>query len=111
MVPFRGTNSNWHTGRAVFASPVSDFVNMLNLPAGAAKTIPVPEGAGFAVFSATDDIWVRYDDQPFPADMAVDITDGSAPDFNPTSRMIAGVTEINILAEAACQCVISFYGE
>jgi len=109
------TRNGWDQGRGIFATPVSDHRNVLMLETGEAKFIDVPRGASYASFGFSDDTWVVYlpaDAPPTIAEVTSDITDGSAPDFNPTLRLLdEGTKKIGFLTDADDAIVqVSFFG-
>ena len=60
-----------------------------------------------AVFSANGDFWANYDIS-IAAIPSADITDGTAPEFKPTVRLIDDVTTLHLMAPANCLVSILF---
>jgi hypothetical protein len=61
-----------------------------------------------AVFSANCDFWANYDIS-IAAIPSADITDGTAPEFKPTVRLIDDVTTLHLMAPANCLVSILFF--
>lgn len=114
MVPYSSPNQ-WDRGRGAFSLPLSDNINSLTLTPNQPKFLPVPPGARYVSFTASDDFWMRHYGQDQPQDFpeaTSDVIDGSAADFNPTVRQITdAVKSIGLLSDqdGAVVC-ISFYG-
>ena len=114
MVPYSSRNQ-WDRGRGAFSLPLSDNVNALILTANTPSFIDVPGDARYVSFTASDDFWMRHYGEGDPADfqeVASDITDGTAPEFNPTVRQLTGdVVKLGFLSDQAGAVVsVSFYG-
>ncbi len=86
----------------------SDRIDNLVLASGTAKTVTVPEGAGFAVFSATGTFYARFDGGAAAAPGA-DITNGTGSEVNPTARSVAGLPAFSVVAPAACVVAVAWY--
>jgi len=86
---------------------ISDNRNTLVLTANTAESIAVPEGAQIALFSATADFWADYDNTAIVP--SVDITNGTAPELNPTLRRLNNVSNISLISASAAKIQISFY--
>lgn len=115
MTPF-DAGSPADRGRASTAAPVSSNRNVLMLGTGP-QVLAVPEGGRFALFNATGDIWVDYLTDEDDEDIVMptgNITDGTAPDFNPNARFLEEtITKIIVASaseDAAAMVTIQFYG-
>ena len=74
-----------------------------------ADTITVPAGARFALFSASDDFFARYDGQAAVVPSS-DVEDGTGSELNPIVRAVKAGETISIIAAAAATIVtVSFY--
>lgn len=83
------------------------YINTYLLTATVHKTVTVPTGAKFAVFSASSDIWVRVGGTA--AIPAGDTTDGTGAELNPTIRYLGAETTIGIISGYAAKVSIMFY--
>lgn len=92
-------------GDSLFAIEPSDNINALMLD-GADASITVPAGAGYAVFAATDDFYMKLGSAA--AIPGADITNGTGSELNPTVRRVAPGDVIHCIG-AAGVVTISFY--
>lgn len=83
------------------------YVNNYQLVASTLKTVTVPTGARYAIFSATADIWVRIG--AAAAIPAGDVTDGTGSELNPSIRWIQSETSIGVISAYAAKVSITFY--
>ncbi len=96
-----------------FARRPSDYNDVRVLAANTAEAHTVPTGANglkanYVVFSANADFWV--DVGKTAAVPAADITDGTAPDLNPTVLYLGGsVTTISLISTAGGIVGMAFY--
>jgi len=90
-------------GRNTYAIPFAESVYTRVL-AGAAETITVPAGAHFAVFSATDDVWVSNGGTA--AVPAAD-SDTALTELNPTVRVVEPGDVLSLIG--TCTVTVSFY--
>lgn len=91
-------------GRNTFAIPFADSVYTRVL-AGAAETITVPTGARFAVFSATDDVWVSNGGT---AAVPSGDSDTALTELNPAVREVTAGDVLSLIG--TCTVTVSFYG-
>lgn len=84
----------------------SKYVNAYVL-SDTAKTITIPTGAKFVMFSCVSDFYINF------AGTAVipvsDVTDGSASELNPTVRGVDGYTSFSAIASASCVLTVAYY--
>lgn len=85
--------------------PLIGYTQSRALAAGVAKTITVPTGARFVLFSANSDFYVKGDGA---ATVPGDISDGTAPVLNPAGRELTGVSSLSLIAPAACVVTATF---
>jgi hypothetical protein len=99
---------NEANGVNTFAIPGTDEIDFYILTTSAV-TVTVPTNAKFAIFSATDDFYARWDgsDATIPGG---NITDGTGSEINPIVRDVRGVSTFSIIAPTANTRVsIAFY--
>lgn len=75
---------------------------------GAAISATVPSGAVVAGFSATGNFYANFNGGS-AAVPAANVTDGTAPELNPSTRRVAGVSSISLIGAAGVVVVISYY--
>jgi hypothetical protein len=94
---------------ALGVSP-TDWVDAKVLAANTAEAIAVPTGAKVAIFSCTTDFYARYNATAAGTAAAVptDTSDGTACELNPTVRLLHGVAEISVIAEATAILTVRF---
>jgi len=90
-------------GLNTFAIPFADSV-FTRVLAGSAETITVPDGAVFAVFSATADVWVSNGGTA--AVPAAD-SDVALTELNPATRVVAAGDVLSLIG--TCTVTVSFY--
>lgn len=90
-------------GQPTFAIPFADSVYTRVL-AGVAKTITVPSGAKYAVFSATADVWVNNGGT---AAVPVADSDVALTELNPAVRAVEPGDVLSLIG--TCTVVVSFY--
>ena len=84
----------------------SDYIDARVLAATVAEVITVPAGATFVMFSGTADFYVRFNAAAtIPSG---DVTDGTASELNPQTRVIYGPT-IGIISPVICIVTLAFY--
>ena len=88
-------------------SPQSDTIYNVVLAANVMETITVPDGAAVVLFSADGDFWCRFHSNV--AVPAADVLDGSGGELNPDKRVVRGVSEIKLIADAPRKISLSFY--
>lgn len=94
-------------GHNIFALPISDTINSKALAASVEETITVPTGSRFVLFSGNNDFYVKSN---ATATIPIDISDGSAPELNPTMRSVKGGDVLHLVAPNANTLVtMSFY--
>jgi len=93
-------------GNNLFALPYPDYVLCRALAASTAESMTVPNGASFAVFSATADFYANY---TTTATVPGDVTDGTASELNPSVRDIKGVSTISIISAGTPIVTVAFY--
>jgi hypothetical protein len=81
------------------------------LAADTAEYINVPTGAKVAVFGASTSFMARYNAVQAGTGAAAfgDATPDQPHEMNPTTRRLAGITEISVIARAACELSVTFY--
>lgn len=86
-----------------------EYKNAAVLTAGTAKSITVPANTGTVIFSATAgaDFYVKYNGTATVP--SSDVTDGSAPDINPTIRTLLPGDTISVISSANCIVGAAFY--
>lgn len=89
------------------AVPQSDTINAYVVAANSPVVAAVPAGATFCLFYATGDFWARIGGAAAIPTGA--ITDGSAPEANPTLRELQGATTIGLVAPNVCTITLAFY--
>ena len=90
-----------------FALPPADHCDSFTLIAGTAAAFNVPQGAKYAMFASSGDFYAKYDGDATVPD---DVSDGSAPELNPTMRYVNGVRKISVVAPADVTVTVSYYG-
>lgn len=90
-------------GRNTFAIPFADSVYTRVL-AGVAESITVPANAHFAVFSATDDVWVSNGGT---AAVPADDSDTVLCELNPAVRVVKPGDVLSLIG--TCTVTVSFY--
>lgn len=95
-------------GRPTPTAALSDSRHVVALAAGQAKAVPVPQGARRVFVNATADVWVQYGAAAtLPTG---DVLDGTAPELNPATRIVAGIASLGLVAPADCMVSLVFYG-
>lgn len=95
------------SGQNVFARTAPGKVDALVLAASVIETNAVPTGARFVFFAATGNYYARPDGTVTVP--SADITDGTSGEINPTVWDVSAVTNIMVIAPAACVVTLSFY--
>jgi hypothetical protein len=88
--------------------PSPDRVDNLVLSIGTAKSVAVPTGARFGVFSATGTFYARWDGSAAVVPTA-DVTDGTGAEINPTVRDVRDSASVSLIASAACVVAVAWY--
>ncbi|MFC5509253.1 hypothetical protein [Bosea massiliensis] len=105
--------------RRAFAPQFSDYVEDVVLAADTLVRVPIPEGAGVAVFSFDGDFRVRLGVVATTFTLpATTTSNGSGSELSPAARVIPAKlgdgtttpTHICLRAAAACKGSIAFYG-
>ena len=100
-----------------FALRGKTYTYVLSLAAGVGQSVTVPaytDAAGATwhasqvLLAGNGDFWVNYD-IALSAVPAANITDGTAPEFKPTFRLITDVTTINLIAPQNCLVSMMFF--
>jgi hypothetical protein len=100
------TNLDIVGGNIAYALRPADYVLARVLGAGAAESMTVPDGASFALFSATGDFYANY---TATATVPGDVTNGQSSELNPAMRFVKGVASISLIAEADTTITVSFW--
>ncbi|MBF0549736.1 MAG: hypothetical protein HQK60_04300 [Deltaproteobacteria bacterium] len=96
-----------HGVRSSFARPVSDYIDNLILNANLAVNHAVPIGYRVAIFSCTQDFWVRANGTAFiPVD---DVSDGQGCEFNPVVYDLTDVASISLISAGDAVISLAFY--
>lgn len=90
----------------LFALPRPGYVNSVSLSASTAESITVPNGARFAVFSATGDFYVNYSTT---ATVPGDVSDGTASELNPSVRDVYGLSSFSVISAGTPIITVAFY--
>lgn len=89
---------------------VPTYVNARSLGAGVSETDTIPTGANFVLFGANCNFYAK---RGATAAVPTDVTDGTASEANPQAWYIklslTGITQISVIAEAACLVTLSYY--
>jgi hypothetical protein len=96
-----------YAGDQTSAVPRGHVDNYL-LTAGVAKTITIPTGARYVMFTSSADLWVVIG-SGIAAIPTGDVTDGSGSELNPICRWIEGETQMSIISGAAAKVSIMYY--
>ena len=95
-------------GSAMQAIEQSGYIDAKVLAANTAETVTVPTGARIVLFSATDNFYM--DTRTIPAVIpTADISNGTAPEFNPIARMVTAADTFSLIAPTACIVIMSWY--
>lgn len=98
MVPFEMMpDSLGHNSTLV--PPAGRWVTNHSLTAAAAKTITVPAGARWVIFSAQANLWVNFNGGTAVVPSA-DVTDGSGSYYNPPAVYVGAVSANGVLYPA-----------
>lgn len=95
------------SGQNVWARTAPGYVCARVLAASTVETNAVPTGARFCFFAATGTFYARPDATVTVP--AADVTDGTAGEVSPTVWDVSNVTNIMVIAPAACVVTLSFY--
>ncbi|CAO3383427.1 NAD/NADP transhydrogenase alpha subunit-like protein [Azospirillum argentinense] len=87
---------------------ISDSRHVVALAAGVPKMAAVPAGAQRVLISATADVWVQYG--VAAALPTSDVLTGSAPELNPSARMVKGLSGLGLVSATDCLVNLCFYG-
>lgn len=91
-------------GQNTFSIPVSDTIAAVMMT-GANKTVTVPTGASYAVFSCSDDFYLKIG--ATAAVPTVDVSTGAA-ELNPAVRTVNAGEVINVIGASGI-LTISFF--
>ncbi|WP_114860210.1 NAD/NADP transhydrogenase alpha subunit-like protein [Azospirillum brasilense] len=86
----------------------SDSRHVIALAAGVPKVATVPTGARRVLISATADVWLQYG--AAAALPTGDVLTGSAPELNPSARMVKGIPSLGLVSATECLVNLCFYG-
>lgn len=88
--------------------PPSEHVDTVQLAAGVAALVNVPQGARFVTFGSTGDFFASSGAEPaIPGPTALD---GSAPECNPRAwRLSSADMAIGLVAPAACTVTLAYH--
>lgn len=90
------------------AVPPASHIDARVLAANTAESHTVPAGSRIVVFSSTSDFYVNY--TTTAAIPAADITNGSAPELNPSARILpSSVTTLSLISPTSCTVTMAFY--
>jgi len=92
--------------------PFSTWTDAKVLEANVAETYTVPTGCYLLVFNAPGGFWVRKGGTA--AIPAADVTDGTAPVYNPASRLVTPGDQLSFIADDAVKISLqchTFTGE
>ena len=95
------------SGQNVWARTAPGHVNNLVLAASTVETNAVPTSARFVFFASTGNFYARPDGTVTVP--GADITDGTGGEVTPTVWDVSTVTNIMVIAPAACVVTLSFY--
>lgn len=84
------------------------YVNNYVMTADSSKSITVPDGANYAIFSATNDIWVEIDGTVAVPEIG-DVTDGTGSELNPIIRRVSPGDTIGVISQYDTLLSVSFY--
>lgn len=98
-------------GRGALAPAPAEHIDAIVLAGGEAQAHPAPVGYGWALFSFTHDVFVRFGDATVTVAMpAASTSDGAAGELNPAARRIpVGATHIGLISPEGCAGSIAFY--
>lgn len=86
---------------------IQGHVDNYVLVADAHKTISVPNGAVWATFNSTADVWIRIGGTAeVPAG---DVTDGTGSELNPGTRFVEGASTIGAISADGAKLSVSFH--
>lgn len=86
----------------------SDHIDAAVLAANVAESFTVPAKAKLVVFSSTATFYLNT--RGTAVVPGNDITDGSAPEFNPIVRVVSPGDTLSLIASAACIVMMAYYG-
>lgn len=99
-------------GQYVPALPLinqSDYIDMAVLAATTKEDFTVPAKATKVIFASTGNFYCEIGSAASASIPAGDVTDGSAPEINPTARVVVAGETISLIAPAACRVMMAFY--
>jgi len=91
----------------VFARSKPTWINLACLAAGVEKTVTVPTGANFCIFSGDADFYVRPD--ATAALPAGDVTDGTGSELNPAQWDVHDVQALHLIAADDANVTMASY--
>ena len=87
-------------GNNLLIIPACVHINAMFLGVDTDETWTVPTDVTFIFLSGTTNFYARFDGSPAVVP-TTEVTDGSAPALNPTSRHVGGITSISFISPAA----------
>lgn len=99
-----------NAGMSAFALRQSNWINARVLAANTVETFQAPALARFVLFSADGDFYCKIAPASTAAAVpAADVTDGTAPELNPSMRYIGEQEFISLIATAATVVTMQFF--
>lgn len=97
--------------RAIYALEPSAYIDRVELAGGVAERKALPEGYGYALFSASGAFQAKFGDNAVDAPVpGSDVADGSAGAMSPALvKLPAGATHVSLVARDDCDVTISYY--
>jgi hypothetical protein len=98
-------------GRVAVGMRQPSHVDYLKLVADTGATLTVPTGAKHVLFSCSTNFFVQYTSTALTSAVyAASVTDGTALEQNPELRSLSSVTGLGIIAKAAGDLTLSWFG-
>ena len=95
--------------RESVAWPRPECVMAYVLTAGAAQSVAIPTGARIALFNnSTSNFFVAYTGTAVIP--TTNITNGTAPEMNPSARDISGLASLSVVAQNDSILSVTFFG-
>lgn len=95
------------SGKIEYVRKKSNYVNLLDLAANVAESDTPPENAKYVIFSSEGNYWVQIGGTAVVP--TGDISDGSAPLFNPSVLLIENETSISVISESGAKVVLEYF--
>lgn len=90
------------------AIPQSDYIDALVLAANTAEDATVPSKAKIVLFSSTSNFYLNTRTTPAVIP-AADISNGTAPEYNPVARKVSPGDTLSVIAPVACIVMLAYY--